>query len=149
MRLSTPQILALQTIPGIGPEGILKVIHFKGGSQDKELSADALAACLKVCRIKIKPKNSQFPYYADSAMLRESIDNAESVLERNRQLGISAISYFDELFPETLRQTRDEIGKKLAPPFVLFYKGDIQTLKMPCVAMIGASKNTPIAERAA
>lgn len=148
MRLSTPQILALQFLPGVGPEGILKIVKFHDGSQNKELSPDALAACLKACWIKIKPKNSQYPRDADSAALQEAIDNAQAVLERNRRLGISASSYFDELFPETLQQTRDETGKKLAPPFVLFYKGDSQILKMPCIAMIGASKNTPIAGKA-
>lgn len=148
MYLSTPQILALKSLPGIGSQTILKIINLNGNLFGDEPSTKTLLDCLKFCKVKIRQRNSQIRQDIELDMLENSITKARLILERNLEKGISTISYFDDLFPQTLKETRDETGKKMEPPFILFYKGDIKTLKMPCLTMIGTRENTPIAKKA-
>lgn len=148
MYLTTSQLLALQSIPGVGTQSILKLVRYDAGEKGRALPNDALASCLKSCKIKTKDKDSQAREEIGVRLLDEAETRAKAILEKNAAMGISAISYFDGLFPQTLRETRDESGKKSEPPFVLFYKGDVNILKMPCVAMIGTRENTPVARKA-
>lgn len=55
--------------------------------------------------------------------------------ELKRKLLLNFITILDDIYPETL--------KKIAnPPFVLFYKGDIDLINNKIVCMDGASKQS-------
>lgn len=56
------------------------------------------------------------------------------------KLGISTVLYTDEDYPEILREISD-------PPFLLFYRGNINVLKNPCVSVVGTRKMTGDAAR--
>lgn len=146
MFLSTVQLLALQTLPGVGTQSILKIV--KHGTGTDEPGIGLLARCLEELKIKTKDKETGSKIPIMPELLEQALSRAEAVLEHNDNLGIGAISYFDPLFPQSLRDTRDETGKKPDPPFVLFYRGDIDILKMPCVAIIGTREPTETGARA-
>ena len=56
--------------------------------------------------------------------------------------GIGIITYYDSLYPEILRNCKNEQGK-LDPPLVLYYRGDIKVLETPGIAVIGTREPTP------
>ena len=56
--------------------------------------------------------------------------------------GIGIITYYDSLYPEILRNCKNEQGK-LDPPLVLYYRGDIKILEIPGIAVIGTREPTP------
>ena len=144
MKLSTLEILAFQQLPGVGTQSVLKLLDLP---LDRYVFEDLPAICSEK---KIKMNNTK-----GSGKIAISIDalnaaklKAERILSMSANAGIGAISYFDAAYPNILRETKDEKGKR-TPPLLLFYRGDLSALKMPCVAVIGTRKPTPMAAKAA
>jgi DNA processing protein len=122
MPLSTLQILALQQLKGVGSKTILKYgDRFKA----ENVTDDAL---LNALSDKIKEKNS------DS--LSQIFTLAGRIMDQSDKLGIHAVSYYEESFPETLRSTVNSDGKS-DPPVLIFYKGDLSLVNKKCIAVIG------------
>ena len=71
----------------------------------------------------------------------DAFRNARKIMYESERLGIGIITYFDEEYPEALRQTTTEDGK-LDPPMILYYKGNLEALKKPGVAIIGTRNPT-------
>ena len=69
-------------------------------------------------------------------------DFAKKLIEESESLGISHIGYFDPSFPESLRHTIDETGKK-TPPSLIWYRGDLSLSNKPGIAVIGTRDATP------
>lgn len=73
-------------------------------------------------------------------------DQARRVLDWAEKMGHSVLTCDDEDYPETLREIFD-------PPFVLYGAGNMDVLREPAVAVVGARRPTPygrtIAERLA
>ena len=136
MFLSTVQILALQQISGIGTQSILKLFSLPLESSSA-LSISDLLSILSENKIKMKDPLGRGKIEVTTEALNEAIKKANNILSLSKQCGISAISYFDNNFPEILRNTKDESEKKFKPPLLLFYKGNISLLNDPCVAIIG------------
>jgi DNA processing protein len=57
----------------------------------------------------------------------------ERALERERSLGVVRLSYFDEAYPQRLREIP-------APPALLYLRGDPSLLRRPGVALIGTRR---------
>lgn len=55
--------------------------------------------------------------------------------------GVGIISYYEEAFPQILRETINEDGNADAP-LILFYRGNIKVLQMPGIAIIGTREPT-------
>ncbi|MBR8764877.1 hypothetical protein IX336_000230 [Porphyromonas levii] len=68
--------------------------------------------------------------------------NAQALIEKSRKDGIGIIGYYDEVFPDVLHKCVDAKGKT-DPPLILYYRGDLETLKYHGLAMIGTREPTP------
>lgn len=145
MKLSTVQILTLQNISGIGTQAILKLL-------DLPFDCPTFEDLPRICaESKVKMSNPDGGGKVEVTLdaLKAARSKAERTLLFSADAGIGVMSYFDESYPATLREAKDEKGKKKDPPLVLYYKGDLSVLQMPCIAVIGTREPTPVAAKAA
>lgn len=86
----------------------------------------------------------QVPRHYSAKQLEMAFNQAHTVLFHSRQQGIHAISYFEDDYPQALREALDEHGCP-APAILLFCKGNLDLLHAPRkVAIIGSRTNTPL-----
>jgi DNA processing protein len=72
----------------------------------------------------------------DRASVARNFETALYIMENSAKKGIKAVSYFEELFPVSLREIRQ--GGMNTAPLVLYYKGNIKKAAELCgVALIG------------
>ena len=143
MGLSTYQIVALGSLPGVGKQSILKVGRYCQDNMDPMILSEVLS---KYSIKKKSPEGNKIPITIDD--LNDAFETASRLLSQSNTLGIKAISYYDPSFPQSLRDTKSENGKRSDPPIILFYKGNIKALSSPGLAVIGTRENTPGAEKA-
>lgn len=130
MALSAEHILTLQQLKGIGNSTILKIAE----SINKNISSiEAL------CNLWKSLKGKKFEEITTNDIIRAN-HIAKDIIKRSAKESIGLISYYDDAFPSNLRNTVDEKGK-LAPPILLWYKGDISIINNHGIAIIG-SRNT-------
>jgi DNA processing protein len=65
----------------------------------------------------------------------------ETLLNEYEKKQINPVTYFDDCYPEVLREIAD-------PPLTLFAKGDISLLKENCLGVVGTRKCTSYGKRA-
>ena len=139
MALSTLQILALKSFAGIGNKTVTKVAKlFSGIPDNAEMPALITRAGLK----KKGTDGKKTPITAED--FHEALLAAQEQIKQSNAQGIGILSFWEERFPNALRDTMTEDGKKSDPPLLLFYKGDLALLQMPALAVIGtrdASEN--------
>jgi DNA processing protein len=137
MKLNTEVLLTLKMIKGIGPAAILAV----ASQIEKPVTTlDDLVnvwATLKPCKALPAKKLEQIT----EDVLLDAHQKALNTLRYYNQEGIGVISYFDEAFPQSLRDCVDESGK-CKPPFFLFYRGNLAALNKPGIAVIGTREPT-------
>ena len=63
------------------------------------------------------------------------------LLEKSEDEGISLMGYYDAEFPRILHDCIDENGK-ITPPLLLYYRGNLELLKLPGLAIIGTREPT-------
>ena len=68
----------------------------------------------------------------------ELLNSATRAMETAQQLGIAAVSVFDDRYPALLACTPD-------PPPVLWIRGNLHVLTLPAVAIVGSRAATPYA----
>lgn len=73
--------------------------------------------------------------------IQRKYEEVLSLLEKSEENGIGMIGFYDTIFPETLRDCMDETGKK-APPLILYYRGNLDILRLPGIAIIGTREPT-------
>lgn len=145
--LSTLQILILSNIKGVGIKSILKVGNYLFDCGKIIESKTEFVNLLSELKIKKKNPTAKGTVFITVEDLEEAEDIAQKIISTSEREGIGIISYYENDFPRILRETIDEDGK-LAPPLLLFYKGDISIIKMPCIAVIGTREITPNGEKA-
>ncbi|NOU93445.1 DNA-protecting protein DprA [Paenibacillus sp. LMG 31456] len=59
----------------------------------------------------------------------------ENLLKGYNSKGIGIVSYFDEDYPDLLKETAQ-------PPWVLYYRGNPKLMKRPCIAVVGTRTPT-------
>ncbi len=64
---------------------------------------------------------------------REALPRAKQEMEYMKRHGLTAIASTDEEYPPLAREMND-------PPHVLYVRGDVDTLKMRCVSLVGTRK---------
>lgn len=126
MALTKEQIIALQSIKGIGLATINKIQ--KASFINNIYSFRDLYALLK----DNLNKNVSLTYED----LLKAKDVASEILDKSEKLGIKVISQYDEKFPNQLLSTVDETGK-LAVPNLLYYKGNLNATNNISLAIIG------------
>lgn len=140
MALTTEIIITLQQLKEIGIKGIGTKSILEIGVSCNANTIEDLTECWKTLRnTKYEKISIDSLLYANK--LAKKIINACN----NEQIGI--ISFYEEIFPEILRNCLDESGH-LAPPLVLYYRGDLEALKKPGIAVIGTREPTMIGEKA-
>lgn len=135
MALNTELLITLQQLKGFGNKTILELA--------KVLTARTIDDLCEEWSSLSGKKYTKITEYD----LRNANRYAYRIIEASELQGIGIISYYDEIFPEILKTCVDEDGKP-NPPLVLYYRGDINALKKPGVAVIGTREPTPMGEKA-
>ena len=144
MSLTTRQILALKSFPGVGKQSILKV----GNYRTQIIETAELPDILSKCAVKMKNPEGKGKIPITAKDVEAALRKADEIIERAKANQIGILSYYDSRFPQSLRDTKTEDGKKDDPPILLYYKGNLEVLAEPAMAIIGTRKNTIGAEKA-
>ena len=135
MALSKEQILTLSClkdvgVKGIGPKRILSIGSKIDGVQPDVVLASTMAEMQDKTIKAVTPDD-----------LEAAARKADSLIEESESQGIHLLGYYDETFPQKLRDAIDEEGKP-APPILIWYKGDLSILNEPGLAIIGTREPT-------
>lgn len=129
--LTTELILTLQQLEGIGNKTIFKIA---------EQVKAPIVSLSELCDFWTSLKGKKFESIT-SYDLEEANRAAKRIINRAVKEDVGVISYFDDVYPKMLRSCMSEDGK-LDPPIILYYRGDINALKKPGLAVIGTREPT-------
>ena len=141
MALTKEYLLARKSFEGIGTVKLLKIGNYVEDKNIAISSPSDLVPILDDLKIKVKKEK------VTTEMLQKALGVARRTIEYNLQAGIGITTYYDEDYPSILRDTINEDGK-LAPPMVLYYKGDLSITRMPGLAVIGTREITDFGKKA-
>ena len=131
--LSVEHIIALQSLPGLGPVSIRRICALAAGSDS---CADLHAL------IRQGAANTA----AVRAIGRDTLDRALSfagrTLDDASRRGIGVLSFQDEAFPASLLDAVNASGR-IDPALVLYYRGSLEALSLPGVALVGTRHPSP------
>lgn len=131
MALSIEMILTLQQVKGFGNKTIKKIADHVSVS---------LSSIEELCRILQGFKEKKF-----KAVTCEILDDANrkalNIIAKCQSECVGIMSIYEQEYPDILRSCTDEKGK-LDPPIILYYRGDLEALKKPGIAVIGTRKPT-------
>lgn len=136
MGLAKEQILTLTFLKGIGPK---KILSIGTTINDRELHVDSYEGLHEVMK-GMKDKKIQNVSLDD---LNAAYRDARKTIEYSESKGIGLLGYYDEEFPQNLRNTINEEGK-LDPPLLLWYRGDLSVLSTTGLAVIGTREPTKV-----
>lgn len=136
MSLSKLQILALNEIPGVGKKKILKIGKYLVNSGILEIHPEDIIDAIRANNIKKKVQGIQGNQTISIDDYYECERKAKEIIEKHKNGGIGVITYFEDGFPQLLRDTIDEDGNP-DPPIAIFYKGEISLLECVGIAIIG------------
>ncbi len=147
MALTKEQILTLLNLEGVGKKSILKVGNYINDS-DKTISCwEDIIPILDLLKVKVKNEEEPGKIPVEVRHLQRAETIAKRIIEESEPRNIGIISYYEDDFPQSLRDTISEDGKE-DPPILLYYKGDLSITKMPSIAIIGTREMTPGGEKA-
>lgn len=129
MALNTELLITLQLVKGLGNKTILGVA--------KNMEATTI---MELCNSWKKIKGSRFEKITTDELL-EANKVALRIIDTCELQKIGIISYFEDRFPENLKYCVNSEGKE-EPPIVLYYRGNIDALKRPGIAVIGTREPT-------
>lgn len=129
MHLKSDQILTLQQLSGIGPAAIKALDSYV---YDNKLSVEKGHELWDVMQKAIAGKVKNINY----SDILSATQAAQRIIDASRHQGIYTLGYWDNDFPEMLKNVTDEEGKS-KPCVLLFYKGNLDALKKPGFAIIG------------
>lgn len=124
-------ILTLKMLKGIGNKTILKLVQQAKNSIN---NLDEL-----IC-FWVTLKGKTFEKITDDDLV-EAHRSATRIISKSSEQGIGVFTYFDDCYPNILKECTDEAGK-LDPPILLYYRGNLDVLKAPGVAVIGTREPT-------
>lgn len=123
-------LATLSCLKGFGPKSILKIAE---GAEGIETPKDLYKYMSTLSDKKIQ-----------NVTLQDILGGYEEVLyllEKSEDEGISLMGYYDAEFPRILHDCIDENGK-ITPPLLLYYRGNLEPLKLPGLAIIGTREPT-------
>ena len=130
MALNTELLLTLKQISGLGNKTILSIAQ--------TIDADTIQ---DLCKQWIFRGNKRLENIIPDDLM-EANRIAKRIIDVSQEQGIGIVSFFEDQFPDTLRECINEKGT-LSPPLVLFYRGNINAMQLPGVAVIGTREPTP------
>ncbi|HQL41547.1 MAG TPA: DNA-processing protein DprA [Candidatus Omnitrophota bacterium] len=117
------QILALNAVPGLGPQRVKKIFdHFGCGQNIFALHENDLLAASFLPDAVVK-EIKRFPF-------QEFLSQEHQWIAKRRA---SVVTFFDQDYPSLLREIAD-------PPIVLYACGNCSLLKDLCLAVVGCRK---------
>lgn len=139
MALNKEQILTLTCLKEVGCSGFgyQKVMTLGNHMQDNDLVVDSYERLYEIIK-SIKGSAFQkvtLDYLSDANKI------AKKVVDESERQGIGYVAFYDEDYPELLKNTINEEGK-LEPPLLIWYRGDLSITKMPGLAVIGTREPT-------
>ena len=137
MALKTEFIITLQQLKGIGNKTILTIAN----TIDREIKT-----LEDLCELWKSLKGKKLENISQNALLNAH-KSALRIIDSSQNESIGIISYFEPEFPLILKKCINEEGKE-DPVIVLYYRGNLNTLKKPGVAIIGTREPTPNGVRA-
>lgn len=126
MALNTELILTLKNLKGYGNKTVLSIA---------EVAPSQVQTIEDLCGFWTTLKGNKFEKYS-ATDLQEANRKALATINDAEKEGVGIISYYEEAFPQILRETVNEDGNADAP-LILFYRGNIKALQMPGIAIIG------------
>ena len=121
-------IISLSSIKGVGPKKLQMLIgHVIDNDIIIKTWADLYDFLMTYAPASIKISED---------IAEDAFRCARKIIYESERLGIGILTYFDEEYPESLRHTTTEDGK-IDPPMILYYKGNLEALKKPGIAIIG------------
>lgn len=147
MALTTLQVLTLQYLEGVGKKSILKVGNYINDSGKTISCWEDFIPILDLLKVKVKNDKKPGKIPVEVRHLQRAETLAKRIIEESERQDIGIISYYEDDFPQSLRDTINEDGKE-DPPILLYYKGDLSITKMPSIAIIGTREITPGGEKA-
>ncbi len=133
--LSAEYIIALQSLPGFGPLNIRRLCALAAQS-DIRSSAD-VHTLIRQCTVSIT---------AGSTIDRETFGKALSfacrILDDAVHNGIGILTFQDKAFPAALLDAVNASGR-IDPALVLYYRGSLEALSLPGVALVGTRHPSP------
>lgn len=131
MPIPSEIILTLKMLKGIGNKTILKIAQQAKGNISNLDELICFWATLK---------GKTFEKVTDDDLV-EAHRSASRIISNSAEHGVGVFTYFDDSYPDILKQCTDETGK-LDPPILLYYRGNVNALKLPGVAVIGTREPT-------
>lgn len=142
MALKTEQLLALKQLPSIGDAKVFAMANYAidmsiDGIKDL---LDFVNSCISKKIVKGIKKEYQNGFDMDE--MRAASNIAISIIGRSEDAGINVVSYYDKLFPESLKSIKT-VNDKSDSPLILFYKGSLKRLEShKGIAIIGTREPT-------
>ena len=137
MALNTELLLTLKNLKGCGNKTALTIAN---GTPASVHTIEDLCAFWKTLHGK------KYEKYDQEALL-SAHRQALSIIKDAESCGVGIISYYEDCYPEILRKTVNEEGKEDAP-LILFYRGNIEALQKPGIAVIGTREPTEAGNKA-
>ncbi len=140
MALYKEQVLTLTCLKEVGVKGVgpQKIFAIGAAIDERELEIKSYEDLAKLMSgMKEKAINK-----VTLANLNDAYTVAKKIVEASSQSNIGYVGYYDSEFPDVLRKTVNEEGK-LAPPLILWYRGDFSITQLPGFAVIGTREATP------
>lgn len=137
-------IQTLKLIKGCGDKSVFNITQYIFDNGLKIGSLQGLHAIVTTMK-----QNKTLKRFPDLELedFEEAATISERIIQRSKDEGIGMVCYYDENYPEMLRNTVDEAGKP-AIPLLLYYKGDLSIAHQTCLAVIGTREVTPMGEKA-
>jgi DNA processing protein len=130
------EILTLQSIKGIGPVTIIKLIDELNDSNKTKLLDLVFNDTETISNLSSHKKIIEF--YPNKELLNEAINHANKEIKSLEIKGIKVVAITSELYPKSLKLIK-------SPPTLLFCKGNIELFSQNRnVAVVGTRNNTPL-----
>lgn len=129
--LRKDMLATLMSLKGFGPKSVFKIAEGAEGIETPHAMYQYISNL-----------NEKRHRDLDLDELLSKYEETQHLIERSKSEGIGMVGYYDSEFPDNLRNCVDEKGKPAAP-LVLYYRGSLEVLRHPSVAMIGTREPTP------
>ncbi len=123
---TTRTLLALSLIPGFGPKRVKQLHqHFKGD----------LEGLFKRSKRELRAVDGIGEASALTLLSFDDWDKVDAIIEKTESLKAEILTIADPVYPSLLSQIYD-------PPSVLWYKGNVEVLNEPGIAVVGTRNTT-------
>ena len=127
MALTTEQIIGLLRLPKLGRATVLSMVKNAYGENISLCSASDLYGY--ITRYSYTNHSRITMDYSMNEVMK-ALNEAEEILLKSQSQGIKVVTYFDSLFPNSLKNIVDTKNntERDVSPVILYYKGNIENI---------------------